>query len=66
MNYGCLVVGFLLGFFCHKKKDTIVTFFRSLKFLYSMSKEKKIYNEFFETDFNESDYSKEREDIENV
>lgn len=66
MNYGCLVIGFLLGFFVHKKKETIITFFRSLKFLYSMSKEKKIYNEFFEDTFSESDYSKERKDIENV
>ena len=66
MNYGCLVIGFFVGYFFHKKKETLITFFRTLKFLYFKSKEKQVYNEFFEETFSESDYSKERDDIENV
>lgn len=66
MNITFLIIGFLLGYFFHKKKETLITFFRSLKYLYSISKEKKIYNEFFEETFSESDYSKERKDLENV
>lgn len=66
MNYGCLVIGFLAGYFFHQKKETLITFFRSLKYLYLNSKDKQIYNDFFEETFSESDYSKERDDIENV
>ena len=56
------VIGFVLGFFISKKSEQIKIFFRSMKYLYGITKEKQIYNEFFETNFSESDYSKERID----
>ena len=68
MIYLIAIIFFILGYFFCKKKDQLITFLNAMKFLYSKSKEKQIYNDFFETNFNESDYvnNTERGEIENV
>lgn len=59
LDFAGYLISFSLGYFICKKKSDIKCFFNSMKFLYNFSKQKNIYNDFFEANFKESDYVKE-------
>lgn len=63
INYALIIFAFLLGWFLHKKKDSILTIVRSCILFVKMNQKKDMqYNEFFEDYFHKDDYSKERND----
>lgn len=58
VNYIGFIISFALGYLYNKYADRIATFIKSMILLYKIKKDKN-YNEFFECDFNESDFIKE-------
>lgn len=60
INFSLIILFFFLGYFFCKKKQQIIVFIKSLKyFLTSYKSNSKRYNEFFECNFDKSDYVKE-------
>lgn len=60
LNFTLIIISFFLGYFFCKKKQQIIVFIKFLKyFIGSYNKNSQKYNEFFECNFDKSDYSKE-------